>query len=508
MMQTRLFALCLAAVNSRAMIQGVPEPNYIVNGGFEQGLTGWKTSGHVQLNTTSPMAGKQSVRIGPGLGSVSQRYDVPGLRIITFGATVHTSDPGVEGAVRVRCFDRRGHVVMELNQAIDPKKSAEAKGAGTGIYFKTQAFTDHLVVSIEQTSAGPGFLDADAVELKDDDHNRVPHAPLGNLDQQMMPIWLGKTTYDESVLLVSKNGAGPSGKLLFKPSIILSVRDSALHQTFEQGRDYEIHGQEIVALPGSRMTTMKDSDFPKGDYPWLSVAGKHVFVTYSHEETWQGPTAKFAPENLPKSIALLEGKRPLTMVVLGDSITLGINVSAFRNEPPYMPTWPELAARELKKRYQDPHLTLYNVALGGMTAQWGADNAKSAVADLNPDLVLIAFGMNDFWSVGPDAFLKSIEATMATIREHRPNVEFVLVTSIRFDPAYTADPTYVGHMTGYAKGLRSLAGRGVAILDMTEMSEALYAAKSAKDLLADPMHPDDFLARWYAQSFVALLSRP
>ena len=53
--------------------------------------------------------------------------------------------------------------------------------------------------------------------------------------------------------------------------------------------------------------------------------------------------------------------------------------------------------------------------------------------------------------------------------------------------------------------LKSLAGSGVAFLDMTAITGALYAAKNPKDILADPMHPNDYLARWYAQGLVALL---
>jgi len=142
-----------------------------------------------------------------------------------------------------------------------------------------------------------------------------------------------------------------------------------------------------------------------------------------------------------------------------------------------------------------------------MTASWGELNAKEAVASLKPDLVLIAFGMNDFWSVEPDEFKASIQSIMKTVRAQNPQAEFILISSIRFDPAYTKESAYVGHMTGYAEKLRSLVGPGVALLDMTAMSEALYAAKDAKGLMADPMHPDDFLARWYAQGLVATVSR-
>ena len=50
-----------------------------------------------------------------------------------------------------------------------------------------------------------------------------------------------------------------------------------------------------------------------------------------------------------------------------------------------------------------------------------------------------------------------------------------------------------------------MSGPGVQFVDMTAISEAVYAAKKPKDCLNDPLHPNDFLARWYAQSLVAAL---
>jgi hypothetical protein len=43
---------------------------------------------------------------------------------------------------------------------------------------------------------------------------------------------------------------------------------------------------------------------------------------------------------------------------------------------------------------------------------------------------------------------------------------------------------------------------------MTAITEGLYKHVRAKDLLADPMHPDDFLARWYAQGLVETVKLP
>lgn len=463
----------------------------VINPGFEDGLNGWRVKGEVRVETGQPISGKASLVVGPGNGSVEQRYDVPGLRILLFTAKMS----GREGRIRLRCFDRRGRVVMEQTAEPDDKGSA-------GIYLKTQARTAYVTLGVEKE--GAGIVRADDVALQDDDRDRVEHAPLIDLDEAMDPIWHGQNATDESVLLFD-DGTGPaSGRLLFAPNRVLTVRDPARQGTYVEGQDYAVEGDRIVRLPGSRMPRVAATELPKGDYPWFDLAGKHVFVTYTHDDAWKGPTPQFEGDNLPHTMALLRGRKPLTIVALGDSITLGINVSGFRNVPPYQPPWPSLAADRLGKIYDDSKVTLYNVGLGGMTAQWGAGNSKDAVAALDPDLVIVAFGMNDFWSVEPEAFRQSIEAILAAVRARRPKAEFILVGSMRFDPAYTKDPLYIGHFDGYVREMRKLVGPGVRLFDMAALSTALYEKKGQKSLGTDPMHPDDYLARWYAQGIVAM----
>jgi hypothetical protein len=53
--------------------------------------------------------------------------------------------------------------------------------------------------------------------------------------------------------------------------------------------------------------------------------------------------------------------------------------------------------------------------------------------------------------------------------------------------------------------LHALEGPGVVGLDMTDISEVLYREKKAKDCVVNPLHPNDYLARWYAQGLVALV---
>lgn len=503
-----LLLLVVLPILAAASAAAPEEPNRIVNGGFEDGLAGWTRQGDVNVEPQAPLSGKASLRIGPGKGLVTQRYAVPGLRIIWFGATAQVSSIQVQAEIRVRCLDARDRVVMNLRQPLDIKKGLSPKGDSPGIYFKTQAQTCSIEVGIEKLSAAPGNVIADSAALYDYDRGRQAPVPQCNLTEYMTPIWNDGTVFAESALMLSVHGGPASAKLLYRPTRILRVQDTTLKVDYVEGKDFEVDGDRIVARAGSRMPEVRDSEFPAEQYPWLSLVGKHVFVTYSHEDAWSGPAPISAVASLPHTAEKLLRRRPLAVVAYGDSITLGINVSGYRNDPPYMPTWPDLAADGLRRAYGDGKIRVINTALGGMTSEWGRDNARDAVASLRPDLVLIAFGMNDFWSLTPEQYRDNLVAIMRTIRERNPQAEFVLVSSIRFDPLYTAEAVYVNHMTGYERELKALTGPGVALLDLTALSDFLYGAKDPKDLLADPMHPDDFLARVFAQYLVALLLPP
>jgi hypothetical protein len=76
---------------------------------------------------------------------------------------------------------------------------------------------------------------------------------------------------------------------------------------------------------------------------------------------------------------------------------------------------------------------------------------------------------------------------------------------MRFDPEYTPNRQYGNAVGEYAAGLKAMTGPGVQLVDMTAISESVYATKKPRDCLNDPLHPNDYLARWYAQSVVAAL---
>jgi lysophospholipase L1-like esterase len=464
--------------------------NYLINPGFDNELVGWEVKGDVSVSSEERVKGKSSVRIGKAGGSLSQTYKVPGERILWISASFHSSAAKTNARISATCLDRSGKVLLSLTA--EPNSNPTA-----GIYFKTHSYTDRLIVKIENVQGSA--VTVDDAQLNDEDKTIIRHNPEVSLDEAMKPFWEGHRIFNESVLLLSSSGESASGRLLFAPTKIISVTDPTHRIKFTRGVDFDVKGNQLVARGNSKIQTMSDKEFATGEFPWTRFDGRHVFVTYEHKSLWSRPYPRSQGEFLPRTVAKLKARKQLRLAAFGDSITLGINVSGFLNTPPYLPPWPSLVAHKLG------NVKLFNVALGGASSQWAKDNAKDLVGSLKPDLVLIAFGMNDFWSLTPKLFIANIKNAIDAIRSVHPATEFLLISSMKFDPDYTKEEPYVGNLAGYASELRALSGKGVAFFDMTELSQALYSAKSSKDLTTDPMHPDDFLARCYAQGVVATI---
>jgi lysophospholipase L1-like esterase len=495
-----LIATCIACADE------IEPPNALINSEFELGLDGWRKQGNVDVVSHTAQTGKTGARIGPTAGALQQTVRVGALRIVYFGVTLGTSAADIEGIVCVRCYDSGHKLVMEQKQPIDAKQAALGS-TKPGIYFKTHGRTAYIVASVEKEPGAEGFIYLNSAQLNVTEE-ASKHEPACSLDEYMHPFWKGNDVCDETVLMLAKDGKPATGALMYTPRRIISVRSLSPPRKYVPGRDYTVSGNVITCTPNSRLPVMRNIDFEAGDLKWFDLAGKHVLVTYTHEDIWHGRVSTYQGSRLPHTMSKLAARSPLVIAATGDSITLGTGTSGVLGRPPFMPTWAELFVRRVRQLYgytaRNRGIRLYNTALGGTTSDWGRESVASAVASLKPDLVLIAFGMNDFWWMPADRFRDNVSAIMNEVRSKSPNAEFVLVASTRFDPAYALDPQYQARLASYTPALRSLTGQGIVLLDMDAISGALAAAKKPKDLLSDPLHPNDFLARWYAQSMAAL----
>ncbi|WP_353195541.1 SGNH/GDSL hydrolase family protein, partial [Parapedobacter defluvii] len=186
----------------------------------------------------------------------------------------------------------------------------------------------------------------------------------------------------------------------------------------------------------------------------------------------------------------------------GNSIETGANSSGVQHVPPFMPNWTELFIYRLRQHFGGK-ISYSNQAVGGKTAAWGVEEVDSRVSAQHPDLVVIGFGMNDgTFKVAPEEFVGQIKAIMDHVSRDNPTCEFIVITPM------LANPTAIQHQVqlAYRNPLLALSKRGVAVADMTYWHQWLLTHKAYQDMTGNNInHPNDYLARWYAQVLIALL---
>ncbi|MES2107701.1 MAG: GDSL-type esterase/lipase family protein [Bacteroidota bacterium] len=491
------------------MLFCVMEVTAQTNPGFEKGLTGWIKTGKSAAVSVNDNAhgGKACAKLSAGPAGIMQRIKVGQLSVLSFNCFVSVSDTTTKATAFVRFFDEDAKLLLTYKSA--PVNSI--KYTSTGNYTETPANTSYMEIGVEHTSGnGSVYVDDFTIDINVG-KPKVKHATTANLNQYMRPFWKSDTIYNETVLLFSKDGKPADGKLLYMPSKILSVKNFALTITFKQGVDYTIDGNVITMLQGSKMPFRADTSFDtKKDLAWYNLQSQWVVVTYTHTDKWDGPAPVYKGDKMPRVLAKLKRKKAVKIVALGMSITRGMDVSSYDTVAPYMPTYVDLFARQLKKAYNYGNITMYNAGLPGAVVDWGAQYCDKYITPLRPDLIILDFGMNDFWRYTPEQFKGFIETIIKRERAGCPNAEFLLISNMKFDPDYVLDSDrykgfYVGNLQGYSEVLKQMEGEGIINLDMTEISDAIYRHKKAKDCIVNPLHPNDYMARWYAQGLAALL---
>lgn len=341
-----------------------------------------------------------------------------------------------------------------------------------------------------------------------------------NIATWIQPIWKGNTVYNETVMFVpnAKTKEIESAPLIYTPDKILSVRSFDLTKEYKEGVDYVVENGRIKLTDRTRIPTWKyDEYYCRNvigfDLPSISAPGRHlkygagatfqktqVCVTYTHKDAWKGAVPAYQGSKLPKTMQFLTQKKPLSIVYNGDSITVGAESSKWNNIAPFAPIWTQMVTEELKAVYGGS-IQETNTAVGGMDSKWGLDNVQENINKHNPNLVVLGFGMNDgTQGVKPEQFQSNIEKTIQAVRAKHPNCEFILVSTTLPNPDVSGPWTQ--YQPDYQDVLEAIAGRtsGVAVAKMTDMHTHLLRLKRYWDMTGNNInHPNDFLARVYAQ---------
>jgi lysophospholipase L1-like esterase len=480
------------------------------NPGFESGLENWQCSGKISVGESAQSyQGGSCLRMDGFSAMIYQKAGVNPLSIVQLSAYIKTSGTGVQGTAFIGFYDSRDSLIIEYRS--NPLNSE--KYSKTGYYTLAPAESWYLKYGVIKTDA-EGILFADNIELSiDPGETKNLITQSFSFDNYLKPFWESDTIFNETVLLLSENNKKASGKLLLNPAKIIDVKSYDLKATYTEGIDYSVNGKIITRIDGSGIPYKSDTSFSQKDLAWYDLQSGWVVVTYVRNDKWKGTTPAFKGFMMPHTTAKLKSTSLLRIVACGMSITRGMDVSGYHNLPPGMPPYVDLFVSQLRKKYNHNNIRLYNAGLPGASADWAAQYADEYINPFKPDLVIIDFGMNDFWRYSPAQFKNSVLKIIEKCRAYNPDVEFLLVSNMKFDPDYIKPSNdlktfYESNLAGYNTVLQSFCTTGIINLDMTSISDEIYLLKKAKDCLVNPLHPNDYLARWYAQGLAAMFIQP
>jgi lysophospholipase L1-like esterase len=263
---------------------------------------------------------------------------------------------------------------------------------------------------------------------------------------------------------------------------------------YTEGLDYSIdreHGA-VRRLPGSRIPDFSTNvlygkaQFDHTKFPGYGNKPFFAYVDYSFTPLSTWPMQHKQLQFLPRTVEKLQSGAELKIVAFGDSITAGGEASE-----PHLIYW-QRWADDLQRKHPGARVTAVNGATGGDTTVQGLQRLKEKVLNEKPDLVLIAFGMNDhnIGSVPIPQFKKNLAEMIAQIRRETA-AEVVLLSTFPPNPKWQ----YGSHrMQNYEVATAKVAASNAcAYADVYDNWVAIGRRKKPEDLLANNInHPNDF----------------
>lgn len=334
------------------------------------------------------------------------------------------------------------------------------------------------------------------------------------------PVWEAGRIHGEPLFFVRAEDAERATARLAYPAARIDRAAAATgEREFREGVDFVLmdDGQTVALPPGSAIPFREHAAMYPTDRGAASIAhlvgDPSTGLLFGNTETFHAaqvavdyraaegadplPAAPDQSARLPLANAKLRAGEALSIVLLGDSISVGCDASGFADAPPGQPGYGPLLVAALGEAFGSA-IDFGNPSVGGKTAAWGLEQAPAA-AGSGPDLLLVAFGMNDAsLQVPPGDFMAAIRGIIDEARRANPRVEIVLVAGMLSNPDWVAGRHDLH--AAYREGLLAEAGPGVAVADVSGIWGELARRKGFASLTGNGVnHPNDFGHRVYAQ---------
>ena len=348
----------------------------------------------------------------------------------------------------------------------------------------------------------------------------IPFFLLTTADLRSAPasFWSDPKIVGDSMFFIKANAtAAPKALLLRVPTEVPALRSCTQEVNYELGRDFtwQPGSREIVLTANSRIpfktvAELHPAPGSPNSYDGFRDTKLHMLysqgrffhdlqceASYTSKEPFPGLIPPAAAKELTRVRARLLAKQPVKIVMLGDSISTGLNASLTGGAPPLLPGYPEQVAKILGERTGAP-VTIKNLSVGGMASGWGLQQMPAVIAE-KPDLFLLAFGMND--ASGHDTpanFVNTLRKILDALHEGQPDCDAIVISPMTANSEWKhAVPDLY---PAYAAEMKRLVGPGCALADVTTVWLALMERKTHLDLSGNGLnHPNDFGHRIYAE---------
>ena len=303
----------------------------------------------------------------------------------------------------------------------------------------------------------------------------------------------------EPIVLVGTNAS----RLAFMPSSShpLSVRNTYLDLPgtihYKSGIDYAFDTEtgEISRTPQSRIPDFASNPiygknkFGLNDFPGMTNQPYFTFIDYTLRKKAEWPQQPTQISLLPRTQKKLRSGEKITIIAFGDSITAGSEASD--KSLSYWERWLQL----LRNKYPGAIIASVNSGIGGTATYSALPLLETNVLKHNPDLVLIAFGMNDhnIGEVPPAKFEKDLRKMIDLIRT-KTEAEIILLSTFPPNPKW-ANGSH--QMENFAAATELVAiEKHCAFVDIYHNWLALAERKKPEDLLANNVNNPNEFGHW------------